>query len=230
MDIRNFPYQVSLLAQGQQFCGGSIVSSRVVVTAAHCVEAVRGMTHMISVRAGSNNTDEGGSLHRAMRAESNPEYNNYNFAEKLSDVGIIVVDPPFEFDETKRAIPLPYRRFSGPKDGSLVTISGFGRVSEGGPASNHLKAVSVPVVPLEECKKVYNAFGVDVTEDSFCGGYKSGRRDSCQGDSGGPLVQNGVLVGIVSYGIGCGEPDIPGVYENVVHVAPYISNFIDEYV
>lgn len=59
----------------------------------------------------------------------------------------------------------------------------------------------------------------------FCNGFcNSDTRDSCQDDSGGGLTINGRVLGIVSFGIGCGRPTYPGAYTNV---APY-RNWIDE--
>jgi len=48
----------------------------------------------------------------------------------------------------------------------------------------------------------------------ICAGVPGGGKGACQGDSGGPLVVAGQLVGIVSWGVGCAEPDYPGVYSN----------------
>lgn len=82
----------------------------------------------------------------------------------------------------------------------------------------------MPLVDRETCKKKYqNHF--DITDSMICAGVEG--KDSCQGDSGGPLVAEGKLVGIVSFGVGCGE-DHPGVYANVAN--PGIMAFIKKYV
>ena len=57
----------------------------------------------------------------------------------------------------------------------------------------------------------------------ICAGDEKGGKDACQNDSGGPLVVNNVLYGIVSFGIGCGRADFPGVYTNVAKYASWIK-------
>lgn len=56
----------------------------------------------------------------------------------------------------------------------------------------------------------------------LCAGLLQGGKDACQGDSGGPLVAENQLVGIVSFGVGCGRPNYPGVYANVYNLEPWI--------
>ena len=57
----------------------------------------------------------------------------------------------------------------------------------------------------------------------FCAGFEDGGRDACQGDSGGPLVLNNVQIGIVSWGIGCALPFLPGVYADVGNLRNWIA-------
>lgn len=60
-------------------------------------------------------------------------------------------------------------------------------------------------------------------EDFICAGEPLGGKDSCQGDSGGPYTVNGQVAGIVSYGLGCARPKVPGVYTNVAYFRNWIA-------
>ena len=57
----------------------------------------------------------------------------------------------------------------------------------------------------------------------ICAAVPGGGKDACQGDSGGPLVVNGVLVGIVSWGLSCALADYPGVYSNVATLQSFVT-------
>ena len=82
-----------------------------------------------------------------------------------------------------------------------------------------LRQVTVPVVSNESCAADYVEDRAKVTENMLCAGLPAGKLDACQGDSGGPLFMDAggtpVLVGIVSWGIGCARPGKPGVYTRV---------------
>ncbi|PRD36682.1 UNVERIFIED_CONTAM: Trypsin-1 [Trichonephila clavipes] len=98
-------------------------------------------------------------------------------------------------------------------------------VLTGGSLSETLRAVDVPILSDEKCKEVYKE---NYEPTMLCAGYDEGGQDSCQGDSGGPFVQrssDGVstLIGIVSWGYGCAQPNYPGVYTETAHYIDWIT-------
>ncbi|KAI4458493.1 polyserase-related [Holotrichia oblita] len=113
------------------------------------------------------------------------------------------------------------------KAGVLAKVSGWGhRQQINYPKLNAdrdiLHAVQVPIVDHSVCTEHY-PYG-KITDRMICAGYLGiGGRDSCQGDSGGPLVVNGVLIGIVSWGFGCADPQYPGVYTDVAYLREWIK-------
>ena len=66
-----------------------------------------------------------------------------------------------------------------------LTVTGWGRLNEGGNQPSVLHEVDVPVMTFKECN---NFYGGSITESMLCSGFDKGKRDSCQGDTGGPLV------------------------------------------
>ena len=133
-------------------------------------------------------------------------------------------------------ITLPPTRTSttNPVSG-FVEIAGWGSLEEGGPLPNTLHMTVLPVINIAMCSFLY---GVRNKPGMFCA--SEAGRDACQGreritigpdnlailgDSGGPAVnQHGVLVGIVSHGVGCGRREYPGVFTDVSTFANWIVN------
>ena len=105
-----------------------------------------------------------------------------------------------------------------------LILQGWGTTSSGGSISEDLLKVEVPFVDKETCEQDYT--GYTISDNMLCAGEKG--KDSCQGDSGGPLVayNNGspVLVGVVSWGIGCAFEGYPGVYAKVSNYLDWIEN------
>src|SRR5690606_5701573 len=99
--------------------------------------------------------------------------------------------------------------------GDMATVTGWGTTSAGGQTAVGLMEVAVPIVSNAACNAVHGA----IPDNMLCAGYVQGGKDSCQGDSGGPLiVPNGtgwLQAGVVSFGRGCAQPEIPGVYARV---------------
>lgn len=108
------------------------------------------------------------------------------------------------------------------------TVSGWGRLLEGGAMSAGLMQVRLRRVHTRECVQ---HTGFNITENMFCAGYRDGSRDSCKGDSGGPHVteykNTWFLTGLVSWGVGCATKGTYGVYTNVAKYIDWLNNHMD---
>lgn len=112
---------------------------------------------------------------------------------------------------------------------SRCWTTGWGKDAFGdqGKYQNILKEVEVPVLSHHHCESQLRqtrlGYGYKLNPGFICAGGEDGK-DACKGDGGGPLVceRNGVwnVVGVVSWGIGCGQVNVPGVY---VRVANYLD-------
>lgn len=96
----------------------------------------------------------------------------------------------------------------------------------GGPSSAKLREVTLPIWNNTDCEEAYSSKVID--SNQLCAGLKAGGKDSCAGDSGGPLMALGpnrrwMIVGIVSWGIRCGEAGFPGVYTRVNNYLDWIT-------
>ncbi|KAG5895472.1 hypothetical protein JTB14_011173 [Gonioctena quinquepunctata] len=118
----------------------------------------------------------------------------------------------------------------------LILLTGFGcSVSEYEPEINE---VVVPVLNRDLCNAWLENRDLNVTEGMICAGYKEGGKDACQGDSGGPLLCHDVesgdpdtwyVGGIVSWGIKCAHPHLPGVYAYVPKYIRWIDQQMKRY-
>ena len=110
-------------------------------------------------------------------------------------------------------------------DQRTCVVSGWGSV-DNGTFAQRLQAAVVPIVDAHVCRRA-DVYGANLSASAFCAGYVAGGTDSCQGDSGGPLVCDidgrYHVLGVVSYGFGCGLRSKPGVYTNVAEYADWIN-------
>ena len=113
---------------------------------------------------------------------------------------------------------------SDPATGAQLTVAGWGATSQGGTSTPvNLLKVTVPIVSRASCRSSYGTSSI--TENMFCAGYTQGGRDACQGDSGGPIVDSSkTVVGVVSWGEGCAQPNYPGVYARVGTLRSWIDS------
>ena len=104
-------------------------------------------------------------------------------------------------------------------------VSGWGTTSSGGSQATVLREVTVQTMTNDQCRRAY---GSTINSSMLCAGVDAGGKDSCQGDSGGPLVTDVsgryTLIGVVSWGAGCGDVGYPGVYARVTEVTSWIQS------
>ncbi|XP_066581977.1 transmembrane protease serine 9-like [Prorops nasuta] len=218
-NIEDIPYQVSLQVNGFGFCGGSIISADYVLTAAHCMMYP---ASSITIRAGSNRKNQGGSLHAVAQIISHEGYKTNKYGIPENDVAVMKLASPFELDATRQPIKL-YDAKEEAVAGITSMISGWGAKREGGSTAEVLQIVSVPVVGKKECSDAYKSYG-GVPFGQICAAYPEGGRDACQGDSGGPMAIEGRLAGITSWGNGCAREGYPGVYTEVASFRDWIAS------
>lgn len=222
-----WPSVVALVTPGSdpvqgQFCGGTLIAPTVVLTAAHCVTDAAGAAMRpadVQVLAGTQDLTAGGDrigvgtvrTHPAFRADGDPY-----------DAALLFLARPSD------APPMPYARHG--HDGGDAerggAIAGWGETAEGsGAYPTALAEAAVTIFPSARCT---SALGRAFTRGAtLCAGSMTGGVDSCSGDSGGPLRDgSGVLVGIVSWGVGCARPGFPGVYTRVAALTSWIDRTV----
>ncbi|KAK9686538.1 Trypsin [Popillia japonica] len=207
-----FPYQVSVRWSSIHVCGGSIIDTQHVVTAAHCVvdDNDKVLTaSIVSVRVGDLYTNSISTTTVTKSVKYIFVHEKYNSYAITNDIAILRVSDPFNFTPYTNKVNLTSTR---PATNVNCVVSGWGTLAFEGPPSTVLQSVVVPIFPQVNCSAAY---GGSVTSGMICAGYAQGGKDACQGDSGGPLVCNNALAGIVSWGNKCALAGYPGVYTEV---------------
>ncbi|MDT9683779.1 serine protease [Streptomyces sp. TRM76323] len=206
-----------------QFCGGVAIAPTKVATAAHCLrEDVLGVRpeELRDLKVIAGRSDLGGSGGHEVAVKEmwiNPAY---DAGTNAGDAAVLTLARPLP---RGYAIPVAPAGDSAYAPGTNATVYGWGDTTGMGTYADVLHAADVSVLPDEDCARAYPA-GLGkpryLPATMLCAGTREGGRDACQGDSGGPLIARGKLIGLVSWGSGCGLAGSPGVYTRVSAVLP----------
>jgi secreted trypsin-like serine protease len=221
---KRWPFQVAIMDRSVNrnvdawFCGGTLVASNFVVTAAHCVKGERPAALDVLTGTQSMKRDAPGGVR--IPVAKIIVHPNYRSATADYDIAVIQLQSAASVTGFATLLGLADEaRYASP--GTDAQVTGWGDLRENaGRYPTELNEVLVPIVSTATCN-ARGSYNGDVTTRMFCAGYAEGKKDACDGDSGGPLVVQDasgkwtILAGIVSWGEGCARRNLYGVYSRV---------------
>uniref|UniRef100_A0A1A9ZRH0 Peptidase S1 domain-containing protein n=1 Tax=Glossina pallidipes TaxID=7398 RepID=A0A1A9ZRH0_GLOPL len=223
-EVHQYPWMCMLLYGGRFYCAATLINDQHVVTASHCVYGFR--RERISVRLLEHDRKMANFQKIDRRVAQIITHPKYNARTYDNDIAIIRLDKPVEMTELLHPVcmPTPGKSFKG----EIGIVTGWGALRVGGPTSDSLQEVQVPIMSQDDCRQ--SRYGPSrITDNMLCAGYEEGKKDSCQGDSGGPLhivaygTREHQLAGVVSWGEGCAKAGYPGVYARVNRYGTWIK-------
>lgn len=227
VDVSQSPWTVALASRdlfggtrAGQFCGGAVIGRTTVLTAAHCLdeELLQVKPERIpdlKVIAGRTDLESTQGKEIAVRSVwMNPGYEGVGNSGDFAVLTLAEALPSSSVIGMAAAGDPAYRAHTP------ATVYGWGDTTGGGAYADSLRGARMHVLPDTVCEKAYprGADGIYRAGAMLCAGEQNGGPDACQGDSGGPLVAQGRLIGLVSWGSGCGWAGSPGVYTRISDV------------
>eukprot|EP00099_Drosophila_melanogaster_P021619 NP_648878.1 uncharacterized protein Dmel_CG4998, isoform A [Drosophila melanogaster] len=241
-EFGEYPWHVAILKKDPKesiyACGGTLIDAQHIISAAHCIKSQNGFD--LRVRLGEWDVNHDVEFfpyieRDVVSVHIHPEY----YAGTLdNDLAVLKLDQPVDFTKNPHISPacLPdkYSDFTGAR----CWTTGWGKdaFGEHGKYQNILKEVDVPILSHQQCESQLRntrlGYSYKLNPGFVCAGGEEGK-DACKGDGGGPLVcdRNGAMhvVGVVSWGIGCGQVNVPGVYVKVSAYLPWIQQITQSY-
>ncbi|XP_031622055.1 trypsin-1-like isoform X2 [Contarinia nasturtii] len=243
----SMPFMASLTRRGGHYCGASIINEQWLVTAAHCVctgfdeimpphriRAIVGL-HAISEFKHKDDNTINDSFEKAYEIQFRNivVHPNYECKRPDNDIALLELSQPIKFSKSVQPICISSNGKNKTYDNEAAFISGWGNLDEEfniGTRPDILQIAEVRVWSNYECQASFDQQKKMKTIQStqMCAGKRSGGVDACWADSGGPMVSTGDdgLIGIVSTGIGCARPGLPGIYTRVSEYTQWIREIV----
>jgi len=223
-----WPWQVALVyryaesAYSGQFCGGTLVGSEWVLTAAHCVDDSSASSIDVVLGQHKLSVDDGERI-SVTDIILSPDYVNPFIG---ADLALLHLGRP----SSQTVVTLDAPAVTVPEERSLnATVVGWGATDEDFDGSDVLRQVALPLVSLDTCRAAY--YYDTIADEMLCAGYTKGAKSACYGDSGGPLLipdettKGWTQVGIVSWGRGgCSGFNNYNVYTRVASYSEWIQS------
>jgi enterokinase len=217
-------WQVAMKYNNGFTCGGSVLNSQWIITAAHCVYGrTNPVYYSFDVGIHDRSVPESWAVTRKVtKVIMHPSYSPTYWR---NDIALMKLDTPITYSNYIVPACIPSSSASFPGKQSIAT--GWGTTSSGGSVSRYLMQVQMPFLTDARCKQKYAQADIATM---VCAGETGQNKDTCQGDSGGPLVVQDsldssvwMLTGLTSWGYGCGDG---GVYTRVSTYFQWIQDII----
>uniref|UniRef100_H0V548 Coagulation factor VII n=1 Tax=Cavia porcellus TaxID=10141 RepID=H0V548_CAVPO len=227
------PWQAILMFNGAPLCGGSLLETGWVVSAAHCFDKLQSLRNL-SVVLGEHDLSEVDGTEQVRKVTQVIFPDTYVRGQKDHDIVLLRLQRPVNLTDYVVPLCLPETAFA---QGTLAKIrfsrvSGWGQLLDRGAMAVELMAIEVPRLMNQDCLEQTQRTNSSpvITKNMFCAGYLDGTKDACKGDSGGPHATQfrgtWYLTGVVSWGEGCAAVGQLGVYTRVARYIEWLRRLM----
>lgn len=222
----DWAWSCSLRLNDNHICGGSLVASKWIVSAAHCVSAIVTDPSVYTWACGIHDRTVDDTWTQKFTTVSVARHPDYSGSKIQNDIAIFEVDE--EATYTDNVMPVCFPAADDVFESQESIAVGWGSTSSGGSSASKHREVSLPILTNAKCEERFDGTSNLIEpKTQLCAGEEGGDKDTCQGDSGGPLVVkkadgNWYLAGLTSWGYGCGDG---GVYTRASAFRAWVESY-----